>query len=212
MFLSFGFWSGRGRNDDSGGSSSHSSAAGGDLSAGRLAFKLGLASIGSIFVAALVAYVTIRLRADVWREAEHPGLPAILWLSTGLLAVTSVAAEAAYRGAPAKMAQRLVIGFGAAIVFCITQFLAWAQWSSAGLPPSAPTLYAFSFYLLTALHGLHVLGGVVVNYIAWRKAKAKRLRLRNRRSEFVRFTAQYWHFLGVVWIVTWITLEIGAAT
>lgn len=208
MFLTFGFW--HGRRDDGEGRSRSPSANGDGSGAGRLAFKLGLVSVGSIFVAALIAFVTIRMRAGSWREADMPGLPWTLWLSTLMLVLTSVAAEAAYRGVAKQRTSRLALTLGASVLFCAFQGLAWQSWIAAGLGPTSPSLYGFSFYMLTGLHVLHVFGGVALTIWAFRRSARRRLRLTLRgRSELVRFTAQYWHFLGVVWLVTWAALAIA---
>lgn len=208
MFLSFGFWQGRHGGGDNGSRAPH--ASGGGVEAGRLAFKLGLVAFTSIFVASLVAFVTIRVRAETWRTEDLPGLPSWLWLSTLALLATSVGVEAAYRGGFKKIASRLQWSFATAVLFCVFQLAAWGSWTAAGLAPSAPTLYAFSFYMLTGLHGLHVLGGLVLHAWAVRKATQHSLKKTRGRSELVRFCAQYWHFLGIVWIVTWAALEIAA--
>lgn len=208
MLFSFGFW--QGRRDDGGDGQSRSPRASGDgVGAGRFAFKLGLTSIGSIFVAALIAFVTIRLRSDVWRDDGMPGLPGMLWISTAFLAATSVAAELAYRASAAKRARLLLMTLVCSVAFCVCQWLGWRAWTQLGLGPAAPTLYAFSFYMMTGLHAFHVLGGIALSAWAFWCARARRLRLVGGRSELLRFGAQYWHFLGVVWLVTWAALEIA---
>ena len=77
----------------------------------------------------------------------------------------------------------LVLG----LVFLAGQLVAWRQLSSDGLGLGS-TPHASFFYMLSAIHGLHLLGGlgalvrVAVKDTAWRVA------------------ANYWHFMGVVWI------------
>ena len=60
------------------------------------------------------------------------------------------------------------------------------------------------FYLLTAVHGLHVLGGLVAwgrsTRRAWKGRDLERLRLS------VELCAIYWHFLLGVWIVLFVLL------
>ena len=52
-----------------------------------------------------------------------------------------------------------------AVVFLALQGLNWQSLISEQLPPTSGALYAFTFYLLTGLHALHVLGGVVYSFI-----------------------------------------------
>ncbi|MFX5494500.1 cytochrome c oxidase subunit 3, partial [Acinetobacter baumannii] len=77
------------------------------------------------------------------------------------------------------------------------QLLAWRQLSAAGYWLAANPANTF-FYLLTALHGLHVAGGLAalgrVTVRAWRGSDAGRLALS------VELCATYWHFLLVIWL------------
>jgi cytochrome c oxidase subunit 3 len=86
----------------------------------------------------------------------------------------------------------LVLG----IVFLAGQLMAWRQLSEQGIYLSSNPHSSF-FYLLTGLHGLHLLGGVLA--LSW-------LAVRTWRSfgvpaaRFVEVTALYWHFMGVLWV------------
>ncbi|MCB9882405.1 MAG: cytochrome c oxidase subunit 3 [Planctomycetes bacterium] len=211
MLWNFGFLHGHHEHGGDGSARSPSGSSRDEVGAGRFAFKLGLASIGSLFLGCLIAFVTIRFRADTWREAGMPKLPLVLWLSTALLVLTSVLTERAYRGPREQRGERVRFAFLAALGFCVAQIIAWVQWSLTGLPPNAATLYAFSFYMLTAVHGLHVIAGLVLLHIVKKRQSLGTLRIVKGRSEFLRLTAQYWHFLGAVWLVMWIALEIAAS-
>jgi cytochrome c oxidase subunit 3 len=87
--------------------------------------------------------------------------------------------------------------------FLVGQVVVWKQLSAAGyfLATSAATAF---FYLLTAVHGLHVLGGLVAwvrtSARAWRDTDAARIRLG------VELCAIYWHFLLAVWVVLFAVL------
>jgi cytochrome c oxidase subunit 3 len=75
--------------------------------------------------------------------------------------------------------------------------MAWRQLDAAGYFVASNPANSF-FYLLTAIHGLHVLGGLVALARAtgkvWRTADPGRVRLS------VELCAVYWHFLLVVWL------------
>jgi cytochrome c oxidase subunit 3 len=92
----------------------------------------------------------------------------------------------------------LLAGGISAVVFVIGQLLAWQQLNAAGYLPAANPANAF-FYLITAVHGLHVLGGLAVLSRAtiktWRGVEVSRLRLS------VELCAMYWHFLLLVWLI-----------
>jgi cytochrome c oxidase subunit 3 len=91
------------------------------------------------------------------------------------------------------------VGGACAFLFLVGQLLAWQQLVDLGYFVAANPANAF-FYLLTALHGLHLLGGLVAwswtSDKAWRRdAEVDRLRLS------VELCTVYWHFLLVVWLV-----------
>ncbi len=85
-----------------------------------------------------------------------------------------------------------------AIVFLIGQILASRQLVDAGYFLASNPANAF-FYLITAIHGLHVLGGLFVLSRAltraWRDGATPQLRLS------IELCAMYWHFLLLVWLV-----------
>ncbi|MFH0982206.1 MAG: cytochrome c oxidase subunit 3 [Planctomycetota bacterium] len=65
-------------------------------------------------------------------------------------------------------------------------------------------MYMFSFYLLTGLHGAHVIGGLVPLTVVTTKA----FRGRYTRDYYpgVKYVAMYWHFLDVVWLVMFVVI------
>jgi heme/copper-type cytochrome/quinol oxidase subunit 3 len=71
---------------------------------------------------------------------------------------------------------------------------------------SAASLYAFGFYVLTGLHALHVIGGLVPLGIT--TAHARRGAYTASSHAGVDFIAMYWHFLGAVWLVLFVVLYL----
>ena len=92
----------------------------------------------------------------------------------------------------------LIFGGLFALAFLAGQLLAWRQLDAAGYFLAANPANAF-FYLLTGVHGLHLLGGLVALGMtaakAWRGFEVDQVRLS------VRLCAIYWHFLLAVWLV-----------
>jgi cytochrome c oxidase subunit 3 len=135
-----------------------------------------------------------------WRPVPEP---AILWLNTGLLMAGSLGLQLARVAMGRNQFGRAAAGMWAggvcALAFLAGQWLAWGQLQAAGYFAAGNPANAF-FYVLTALHGLHVLGGLFV----WTRA-ISRLTLgqaalvRTRLS--VELCTVYWHFLLVVWLV-----------
>lgn len=128
--------------------------------------------------------------------------PPLLWFNTGVLMLSSVAWEwargAAHRGDRENLKVGLIAGGVLALVFLAGQLTVWRQLEDAGCGITATTMSAF-FYLITAIHGLHLLGGLTV----WGRATAKVLA--GRDAAEVRLSVDlctiYWHFLLLVWLV-----------
>jgi len=135
-------------------------------------------------------------------------VPKGLWVSTGILAMLSACTETASRsfaiGDGPAFKRLFKASFILAIAFVLSQVMNWSELTSAHLGPKAKSLYAFSFYMLTGLHALHVLGGIVWHFMAMRKFSRG-----EGNHETVRNTAVYWHFLGVCWIALFGSLALG---
>jgi cytochrome c oxidase subunit III len=139
-------------------------------------------------------YVTRMGFAD-WRPLPEPRL---LWLNTGVLILSSVAMQwaqvAARRGRIDSLRVGLLAGGVFAWAFLAGQLWAWQQLRASGYFLAANPANTF-FYLITALHGLHLVGGLV----AWGKTTVKVWRGFEVRLS-VELCAVYWHFLLVVWL------------
>ncbi len=170
-----------------------------------------LTALGVLFAASLVAYLVIRTRAEVWPPAGNPGMPAGLWVSTGILLLCSVALHRAVRaarlGRQGVLRGAMLVSVALAAAFLVSQTLNWLQLSAAGLTARS-NLYAFTFYMLTGLHAAHVIGGLVPLFIVTRRAV--RGVYGPERDAGVRYCAMYWHFLDVVWVVMFLLLVIAA--
>ncbi|EIM28091.1 cytochrome c oxidase subunit 3 [Microvirga lotononidis] len=164
----------------------------------RVGLLILLAVIGSLFALFISAYA-MRMQLPDWRSLP---VPRILWLNTTMLALSSLALHgarrAAERGEMAELRASLLAGGISALAFLSGQLLAWRQLSGEGYFLAANPANAF-FYILTGLHGLHLLGGLAAlgrtTEKAWREVVTDRLRLS------VELCATYWHFLLLVWLV-----------
>lgn len=161
-------------------------------------------SFFTLFIAAYFIRMSPHLVQGVdlrdWRPVEEP---AILWLNTALLAAGSAAMQfattALRRGRPLGAGRALFAGGALAIAFLLGQCLAWRQLQAAGLYAAGNPANAF-FYVLTALHALHLLGGLVV----WGRAVVRMSRgnapIASARLS-VELCTLYWHYLFAVWVV-----------
>lgn len=139
-----------------------------------------LATVAMLFAAFASAYL-VRQGGGDWHRVTLPG---ILWANTLVLAASSGTIE---------LARRRPVWIGAsaalAVLFLAGQLWAWWQLAAAGIYlPTNP--HASFFYIMTGLHGAHLLGGVVLLVVAWA----------TRRAGTMDCAATYWHFLGLVWL------------
>lgn len=160
-----------------------------------------LASIAMTFLAFTSALIVRQGSSLDW---QHLTLPPILYLNTLVLFASSFALEIARRQLRATAstgksdsARPLRWLYGAlslGLLFVVGQYVAWAQLRSQGLYLATNPNSSF-FYVLTAAHALHVLGGLggLVRVIG-------KLSNSTLRKSTLDATAYYWHFMDGLWI------------
>ena len=168
------------------------------LPAAKIGLGVFLAVVGSLFALFVSAY-SMRMNMVDWRALP---VPSLLWFNTGVLILSSVALQWAYMAARRNDMDGVIVGLCAggasAVTFLVGQLLAWQQLSVAGYFVASNPANSF-FYLITAAHGLHLVGGLVAlgrtTAKVWRGAEMTQVRLS------VELCAIYWHFLLLVWLV-----------
>jgi cytochrome c oxidase subunit III len=171
------------------------------------AIWVGIAAICMSFAAFTSALIVRQGSSTDWR---HITLPSILYLSTLLLLLSSVTLEVARRRVGAYMggAERdvasprlwLYLTLFLGLLFVASQYMAWVQLRSQGLYLATNPNSSF-FYVFTAVHALHVLGGLAGLLRVIRKLSQSAL----RRST-LNATSYYWHFMGVLWVYLFLLL------
>jgi cytochrome c oxidase subunit 3 len=160
----------------------------------------------SLFFLFIASYL-MRMQSADWHDIAMPWQ---LWLSTGLLLAASatihLASRAGRQGAMGTM-RRWLLGAG----LCMLGFLLVQSWAWQGLLGSRITVAgnpaASYFYLLTAMHALHVAGGIaawlMVSRPFWHAAQR---RAPARATLSVGLCERYWHFLLLVWLALFATM------
>jgi cytochrome c oxidase subunit III len=175
--------------------------------AARTGLWVFLAVATSFFALFITAYLMRMSPAVVkgidlrdWRPVAEPG---ILWANTVLLVVGSCGMQLASRALRRGEFERARVGMLAgglfAIAFLAGQWLAWRQLQAAGYYAAGNPANAF-FYVLTGLHGLHLLGGLFV----WGRAASTMHRGRTATDTMrlsVELCTVYWHYLLLIWLV-----------
>lgn len=136
-------------------------------------------------------------------------MPGVLWLSSGLLVISSLTMEAGRRALRKRSEGRfriwMMVTLALGLAFLGAQLLAWRALQEAGLYVGSNFRSGYA-YIFTALHGAHLLGGL------WGMAYILKRRLENwtvlRRRIAVDITAIYWHFLDILWLYLWLLVFI----
>jgi cytochrome c oxidase subunit III len=168
----------------------------------RLAMLIAMASIAVMFLALTSAYLF--RTSDDWKPIA---LPSALLVSTVFLGASSFTIEKARKALKISSTDTFkrwltitaVLGIG----FLTSQLFAWQQLVSKGIYLSTNPHSAF-FYLLTSLHGVHMLGGLMV--LLWLVLKVWLNRFAPERTIGVDLTALYWHFMDGLWIFVFLLL------
>lgn len=170
---------------------------------GQLGMIVLFVSLSVLFVAATLAVLITSHQVPAWRSPDNRGVPLGTAASTALLGVVSWQFQAALRAIRSNRftstLARLRFGTGAALAFLVVQ--AWNVHELFELEGTfaTRTLFVFSYDLLVGLHAAHVLGGFVPLGVVYGKV-VRRDYSSSRHAGFA-FCVQYWHYLGVVWLL-----------
>ena len=168
------------------------------LPTATLGLRVFLAVVTVLFSLLVIAYAD-RMTVGDWRPLPEPW---VMWLNTLALVLSSVALQRSLTGANRGRQDAVRIGLIAGGVFAIAflagQLIAWQRLVGLGYYAQTNPANAF-FYVMTALHGLHLLGGLVAlgrtADKVWRGYDVAQMRLS------VELCAVYWHFLLAIWLV-----------
>jgi cytochrome c oxidase subunit III len=183
-----GRWDGDGNSDGRGSS----------RKASFTALLVLLAASTMVFAAFTSAFVVRRGLSDDWVSMPKPP---ILFANTVVLVLSSVLLELARRALRAHDRSRFNFWWSGAtllgILFLIGQAIAWRELRNAGVFVAGNPSNSF-FYVLTASHAFHLLGGVCA--LVYVDVQALRLSLGPAKRTAIDVSTLFWHFLDGLWI------------
>ena len=142
-------------------------------------------------------------------ERQPVAMPRMFLVSTGLILVSSGAFHKAKRSLqreqPRAYRKWLLVTLVLGIGFLLSQFIGWRELARAGVYFAGHPRSTF-FYLATALHGAHLVGGIgLVIYLALRRV----LPLDTEKSAtWTTVVGLYWHTMGGIWVWLFLLLLI----
>ena len=171
-----------------------------EISKGKIGLRY-LMIISTIFFCLFIVTYSDRLVYQDWKSMPEPVL---LWLNTLLLVITSavfISAQIASNKNNFEIVKNRLIAIGLlSILFLLGQLLVWQQMVDQGYYVSSNPANAY-FYVFTALHGLHLLGGLVYWLMTIKKVWNPKDIIVMKTKHTVELCAIYWHFLLAVWVV-----------
>jgi len=167
------------------------------ISKGQIGVWILLTAVVMLFAGLSSAYIVLR-GVPAWQNIE---LPSLLWPNTAILLLSSVAIDLARRAIRRRdarsMKRWLIAGLVLGVAFLLGQVAAWRQLVNAGVYlPS--TLQSSFFYILSGLHGVHLLGGVIA--LVWVLVAALENKITVFNYERLKLCALYWHVMDAIWI------------
>lgn len=171
---------------------------------------LGIFGIGLMFLTLSLTYIA-RIGNPNWHSFD---LPRVFWLSTLLIVLSSWTLHQAnlkivqdeFLSYRIYLTATLLLGFG----FVALQYNGWLVMQSRGILMDKSLAGAF-LYVISGLHVVHILGGLVFLLIAWVEA----IRYRKYVDSFIysvnppnqlrlRLTTKYWHFVDILWLILFV--------
>jgi cytochrome c oxidase subunit 3 len=170
-------------------------------------FLLALLATVTMLFAALTAAILIRRTGSDWVPVQ---LPDIVWANGLVILASSALLELARRSlrvgdeslAPVWLGLAAALG----VVFLGGQLAAWSSLMEQGVfLPTSP--HAAFFYMLSAVHGAHVLGGL--GALVWTLRRALKGAYSAHQHRGLSHAAIYWHYVGAIWIYLLFLLRIA---
>jgi heme/copper-type cytochrome/quinol oxidase subunit 3 len=167
------------------------------LPAAKLAVWWFLASEIMVFGGLFASYTVVRLGGGFADASHHlhltlAAINTLILLTSSLTVVQAFAA--AERGDRAMLRLYLGLTVLGGLAFLGLKAAEYTSEVHAGFTPGSGIFWSF-YYMMTGLHGLHVLGGVVANAVLFQWADAT-----PRGARRVEMAGLYWHFVDLVWI------------
>jgi len=177
----------------------------------KLGIWLFLASEVMLFGALFSSYVLLRTGAPTWPHgSEFLNIP-LATLNTVVLIASSVTMVLAWSALKlndfGKYRRYMGLTFLAGVGFLIIKAIEYSTKFQHHLYPETNTFLAI-YFTLTGLHGLHVIGGMVINGYFWGPGAKMWKTQPERFTNRIEVAGLYWHFVDLVWIFLFPTLYL----
>ncbi|MCS7298244.1 MAG: cytochrome c oxidase subunit 3 [Bacteroidia bacterium] len=173
----------------------------------ELLLWLYLGATAMLFAGFTSAYLVQRF-SEYWKTFD---IPVVFWVNTVILVGSSFTlwwAQRGYRrGDPWQLQVGLMATMVMGVVFLLGQFLGWQLLVRQGLFLAGNHKGASYFYVLSGLHGLHLIAGLIV--IGYWTYKALRYQVGSESWLGLRLAGIFWHGLDLLWLYLVVFLQIN---
>jgi len=149
------------------------------------------------------------VRRGLGTDWQAIALPRIVWFNTIALVVSSITLVRARRQFAAGRIEDFrrwwLITTALGVAFLVGQYIAWRELAAAGVFLSTNPSSSF-FYVFTAAHAVHIVGGLIaLGYVAARSDE----HLLRRNALPADVAGVYWHFMDGLWVFLFLLLSLG---
>lgn len=173
----------------------------------KFALWLFMVTVVMIFAAFTSAHI-VRQAQGNWQVYE---LPARFLTNTGIIILSSVFLQIAFSAAKKDNIKLLkpmvIIATGLGFVFLVGQWLAWGDMVDEGLFFSGGNVATSFLYVITAVHAVHLVGGVF--YSLYILISSLRAQVHSKNMLNMEMCTTFWHFLGGLWIYLYVFLLLN---
>ena len=166
---------------------------------------IALGSFSMLFIALLASYGILRVRSGIWMSNTIETMPLTLaGVNTIVILISSItlfmASKANERENKIVTLNQIYTTITIGLVFLSLQIILWNVLINDGFTITSHQAGSV-FYMLSGLHGLHILGGLIS--LIWLIFK---IRVNNLILKPMRLVSMFWHYLTLIWIVIFITV------
>jgi heme/copper-type cytochrome/quinol oxidase subunit 3 len=171
----------------------------------KLGIWLFLASEIMLFGALFSSYIVLRTGDPNWMlhvKEAHLNIP-LATINTAVLIFSSVTFVMSWVSLKLKDLSKFKFYMGitllCSIIFLVIKYFEYTAKFDAGHYPSTHNFYAV-YFTMTGLHGLHIIGGIIVNAYFWLPGSKMWETDPKRFTNRIEVAGLYWHFVDLVWI------------
>ena len=171
----------------------------------KLGIWLFLASEIMLFGALFSTYIILRTGDPTWMlhvKEAHLNIP-LATINTAVLILSSVTFVMSWVSLKLKDLDKFKMYMGitllCSVIFLVIKYFEYTAKFDAGHYPSTHNFYAV-YFTMTGLHGIHIIGGIIVNAYLWMPGTKMWNTDPERFTNRVEVAGLYWHFVDLVWI------------